>query len=372
MAKARAAHPLRVLRLTAAAVSLWRLSAGRRRHPPLRGEQDTPLPPISAVIPARDEVERIGPCLRALATDRDVTEVIVVDDGSRDGTAALARSLGARVVAAGAPPVGWVGKPWALHRGLETATGTVVISLDADTRPRPGLARALVAALDDADFVSAGARFRCDGPGERWLHPALLTTLIYRYGPPDTTRSVAPARRLVNGQCTAVRRQQLLAAGGYGPAAGHLTDDAAQARALDRLGWRVAFRDGGDLITVDMHDSAGELWREWGRSLALADVTAPARRAGDLALVWLVLGLPPLRVLVGRADRIDRGLLALRLGMLAATAGSYEQTGLAYLLSPLADPLAAVRLSLSTLRPTRRWRGRDYGPAAETRRPSGS
>lgn len=369
---AEAAHPLTVLRLASAAIVLRRLSAGRRRRPPLDAAAPAPQCSISVVIPARDEAERIAPCLRALAEDPDVSEVIVVDDGSSDGTAALAGSLGARVLAAGAPPAGWVGKPWALQRGLETAAGTVVISLDADTRPRPGLARALAAALAEADFVSAGARFRCDGAGERWLHPAMLTTLIYRYGPPDAVAPVSAERLLVNGQCTAVRRVALLEAGGYRPASGHLTDDAAQARALARRGWRVVFRDGAELITVDMHDSFGELWREWGRSLALVDVTAPAWRAADLAVVWLGLGLPPLRLLLGRADRIDRGLLLLRLALLGATAGSYERTGLPYLLSPLADPLAALGLTLSTVRPSRRWRGRDYGRGAGTPHPSGS
>ena len=56
-----------------------------------------------------------------------------------------------------------------------------------------------------------------------------------------------------------------------------MTDDAALARGLAARGWRVAFHDGGGLIEVDMHDSAGETWREWGRSIALPDVTVAAR-----------------------------------------------------------------------------------------------
>ena len=372
VAKAEASHPLFVLRLGAAGVVLWRLSAGRSRRPALDPRARAPAVSITAVVPARDEAGRIGPCLEALSADPDIDEVIVVDDGSVDATAALARSFGAQVLAAGVPPAGWVGKPWALQQGLEAATGEVVISLDADTRPRPGLARALAAALEEADFVSAGARFRCGRAGERWLHPAMLATLVYRYGPPDARRRVAPNRLLVNGQCTAVRAADLLAAGGYRPAAGHLTDDAAQARALARAGWQVVFRDGSGLITVDMHDSVAELWREWGRSLGLADVTTPAWRAADLAVVWLTLGLPPLRLLSGRADRLDLGLLGLRAAIAAATARSYEQTGPAYLLSPLADPLAALRITLSTLSPARHWRGRQYGRGAGTRHPSGS
>ena len=91
--------------------------------------------------------------------------MIVVDDGSTDGTADVARAHGARVVAGRELPPGWVGKPWALQQGLEAASGDVVVSLDADTRPRPGLVGALAGALRDADFVTAGARFVCDSAG---------------------------------------------------------------------------------------------------------------------------------------------------------------------------------------------------------------
>ena len=69
---------------------------------------------VSVVIPARNEAERIGPCLVGLLADEALHEVIVVDDGSTDGTAAVARRAGTAVVAAAPPPPGWVGKPWAL------------------------------------------------------------------------------------------------------------------------------------------------------------------------------------------------------------------------------------------------------------------
>jgi len=344
----------------AAGVVVARLARGRRRRTPLSVSEAPPAASVSVVVPARDEAARIGPCLEALRHDPDLLEVIVVDDGSTDGTAAIARAAGARVVAAGEPPPGWTGKPWALQRALEAAHGDVVVSLDADVRPRRGLARALVAALEDADMVTVGARFICENPGERLLHPALLVTLIYRFGPPDALAHPHPARLVVNGQCTAVRRRALLEAGGYAHAAAHMTDDAAEARALARRGWRIAFHDGGGLAAVDMYDSARETWREWGRSIALPDVTSPAWQAADLAVVWLTLALPPLRVALRRAGRVDAALLAVRWAMLGPIAAGYERRGVPFWLSPLADPLAVVRLTTSALRPARRWRGRVY------------
>jgi len=349
-------HLLTTAQLAATVAVLVRLGRGRTRRPPLAPGAEPPSQTITVVVPARNEATRIGPFLDGLLEDPHVTEVVVVDDCSTDRTAEIAHARGARVVPGGELPAGWVGKPWALQQGLEAARGEIVVSLDADTRPRPGLAGALAVALADSDLVSAGCRFICDTRGERWLHPAMLATLVYRFGPPDASASAAPDRLIVNGQCTAVRRQALLDAGGYFHAAGHLTDDAAQARALARLGWRIAFHDGGGLIAVDMHTSVSETWREWGRSLALPDVTPALRRAADVALVWLTLGLPPLRLLAGRAGRLDRALLTLRWIMAAPLARSYVRRGPADWLSPLADPLAAVRLTTSALRPARRSR----------------
>jgi dolichol-phosphate mannosyltransferase len=284
-------------------------------------------------------------------------EVIVVDDGSRDRTAAVARAHGARVVAGAPPPAGWIGKPWALQQGLEAARGDIVVSLDADTRPRPGLLGALAGALDGADLVTASARFVCDSVAERVLHPSMLASLVYRYGPSDVE---APRRILANGQVTAVRRRALLDAGGYTLAAGHMTDDAALARALAARGWRVAFVDGTALVDVRMYASAGETWREWGRSLALPDVTPPAWQAADLAVVWLTMALPVVRAVARRPTRLDLALLGLRCALLGPLASAYARRGAAYWASPLADPATAVRLTLSALRPARTWRGRTY------------
>jgi dolichol-phosphate mannosyltransferase len=351
----------------AGSVVLARLARGRHRHPPLEASAtpaaDAGTPRISVLVPARDEEQRIAPCLTALRDDPAVDEVLVIDDCSSDGTVALARSLGARVLAGRDPAPGWVGKSWALQQGLEAARGDVVVCLDADTRPRPGLARALANALDEADFVSAGPRFDCRSAGERLLHPSLLASLVYRFGPADSRTHAPRASRLVaNGQCMAARRIELLAAGGFRHAAGHFTDDAALARALARRGWRIAFRDGARLLDVRMHASAREVWREWGRTIAFGDVSTRPALAADVALVWLTMGLPPLRVAARRDTGLDRALLAVRWLLLANLRGAYERRGPAFWLSPLADPLSAVRLTTAALWRPRAWRGRRYGP----------
>ncbi|GLW09141.1 glycosyl transferase [Microtetraspora sp. NBRC 13810] len=346
-----------------------RLAAGRRRRPPLRPVACAPGT-VSVVVPARDEEHRIGPCLTAALADPAVAEVIVVDDESTDATARVAAGLGARVVPGGPPPEGWVGKQWALHQGLLAARGPVVVTLDADTRPRPGLFGALTAALEEYDLVTAGPRFVCDGPAEQALHASFLATLVLRFGPIGPAVPPPPGRAVGNGQCMAFHRAAMLGAGALTRVRGHLADDVALVRTLAGDGWAVGFLDAGDLLRVDMHESAAGVWREWGRTLSLADVTAPGRQAADLAVVWLTAALPVLRLLAGRPTALDLGLLAARLSLAGVLRGSYVRPGAGVWLSPLLDPATAVRLTQATVRPARTWRGRTYARLTSGARPT--
>jgi dolichol-phosphate mannosyltransferase len=353
-------------RLTAGAVAAWRLARAATARPQVLPDPD-PLDgtSVSVIVPARNESARIGRLLAALAHDPTKHEVIVVDDESTDDTATVA-AVGGAVVVPGAPlPPGWVGKPWALHQGLLAAGSEWVVTLDADTIPRAGLLAALVrrAEADRWDLLSVAARIECTGL-QLVLHPAMLTTLVYRFGPPGPSRPLAPHRAVANGQCTVYRRDHLLEAGGYAGVAGHLTDDVALARFLAARGDRVGFLDGTGAVNVRMYASAGEAWREWGRSLAMPDVTRPASQAFDLAVVWLAQALPMVRMAIGRADVLDLVLVLARLGTLAGTHRAYAWPDAAYWASPLVDVAVAARLTQVAIRPETAWRGRHYPTAA--------
>lgn len=361
--------PFALAQGAATAVVLARLSRGRSRRAPLkRGDSPPPEKTISVVIPARDEADRLGPCLDGLRDDPDVGELVVVDDCSSDATADIARQGGARVVDGQALPRGWCGKPWALEQGLRAATGDVVVFLDADTRPRRGLARELAALLDEVDLVTAGPRFHCASHGERLLHPSMAATIPYRTGPGDAVGyQPDPSRAIANGQCIAMRRETLLAAGGWARVRANMTEDVALARALRADGLTMAFVDGCDLLEVRMYDSARATWNGWGRSLMAPDATTPLRQIESLAILWLTLALPLPRLLARRGSKLDVLLIALRIAMHGALARSYRPRGIAYWLSPLADAPVMVRLTWSAIRPSRTWRGRTY-PRGRTER----
>jgi dolichol-phosphate mannosyltransferase len=348
------------IRCLLALLVLVRLSRGRRMKPPLAPGAPPPPGTVSVVIPARDEETRIAGVLEPLRGE-PVDEVIVVDDESSDGTAAVAVSFGARVVRGAPLPDGWTGKPWALEQGLRAATGDWVVFLDADTRPQAGLAGALVEAAGRADLVSAGPRFVCESAGERLLHPSFLTTLVYRFGPPGVEGWQPSKRRAtINGQCVVARREALLAAGGWSIVRGHLTEDVALARALRARGWTIGFENAGSMLEVRMYESAAETWTGWGRSLMAPDVTGRAASAFDLLTLWLVMALPIPRLVLRRGDRLDVLLALVRLSLLRGFVPGYRPRGLPFWLSPLADVPVMVRLTQSVLRPTRTWRGRTY------------
>lgn len=336
---------------------------------------------MSIIVATLNEARRIEPCLAGLASQGSlVTEILVVDSGSTDGTAALVEAASRRdprirLLRDPPLPAGWVGKVWALEHGLRHATGTWVLGIDADTEPRPGLAAgAVTAARTEAyDAVSFAPRFQLSTSAERWLQPALLVTLVYRFGAAGT--EVDPERTMANGQCFLARREVLIAAGGYRSARSSFCDDVSLARHLARSGRRVGFLDGSRLYDVRSYASARETWREWGRSLDLKDATTMLRQWGDVVFLTLAQGtpLPVLATLaalgiagtpLGEPARllalVSGALLLVRLMLQFALRSSYARTGLAFWLSPTADPLASLRILISTLRTPRQWRGRTY------------
>ena len=323
--------------------------------PPARPAPDAPRAVV--VVPAREEQDRIGPCVTALVGQG--AEVVVVDDGSTDRTREVAEAAGATVVPAGPLPDGWAGKAHALDVGLRTVDAPVVVFVDADTRARPGFVAAAVDALGDATLVTAGAQVDAATPGERWLHPSMLTSLVYRLGPPGVVPR-RPSRTMANGQCMVVDRRRLLDAGGFEPVRDALLEDLALARSLAGRGHDVRFLDGTSVLQAAGYGSLEETWRGWGRSLDLRAVTSPAWQALDLAVVWSAMALPLPRLLTGRGDAVDVAALLIRTGTLVGTRGAYARRGLPYLLSPLADVAVAARITLGTARPNRHWRGRTY------------
>lgn len=358
-----------------ALVLLRRLLPALRRAPavPPYAEPITDTT-VSVIVPTLNEVTRLAPCLDGLARQREpLAEVIVVDSGSTDGTRELVLESSRRdprVRLEEDPPLprGWIGKVWALQHGLSRARGEWVLGLDADVEPNDGLVGGVVTAAEQSGYelVSFAPMFAGQSAAERWVQPALLASLVYRTGAPG---SQAPARSLLaNGQCFLVRRSVLLEHGGYGPARDSFADDVRLARHYARSGVPCGFLDGRLLYRVRSYRSIAEMWREWGRSIDLADATPPLRQWLDLLLL-LVTQLLPVPILLSAffasvpfyVVAVNVLLLGIRIAVVAALASSYERRGAPFYLSVLADPAAVVRVTWSTFSRPVAWRGRRYG-----------
>lgn len=89
---------------------------------------------LSIIIPARNEEKTIPNLLRSLMSQiKAGDEVVVVDDHSEDNTSAVAEREGATVIKSKEMPPGWTGKTWACYQGAQSATGEILLFLDADT-----------------------------------------------------------------------------------------------------------------------------------------------------------------------------------------------------------------------------------------------
>lgn len=364
---------LALAQVVAGAIVLRRLARGRERPAPLAAGDPVAAGLITILVPARDEEARIGPLLAALASmGPSVAEMIVIDDRSTDGTAALidtATAVDGRIrrLPGRELPEGWVGKQFALQQGLEEVHTSWCLCLDADVVPSAALPDALVHAAVEAraDAISAAPRFRVDTAGESLLHPALLATLVYRFGPPADAPTSSD-RIVANGQCLLLATEPLRAADGWSAVRSNMTEDVALIRHLIRSGWRIGMRDAAPLVTVDMHDSGRDAWREWGRSLALPGVASGREQLLDTLTLFITMVVPPIALLLALWQgawllTVPAAILVVvRWALHLALRPTYDRPRATFWFAPFVDLLAVVRLAVSAVRPNRRWRGRSY------------
>ncbi len=162
---------------------------------------------FSVVIPARNAASDLGECLASIlgrSGEPPPREVIVVDDGSTDGTAAMAEARGARVI-----HLAGLGPAAARNAGARAASGDVLVFLDADCVPEEGCFEALVAPF--ADPQVAGTR-----GGYTSRQPGLLPRFVQLEMEEKQSRLAASARvTLLDTACAAYRRDLFLEQGGF-------------------------------------------------------------------------------------------------------------------------------------------------------------
>jgi len=224
--------------------SFWRMESRQQMDAPA-----PPLPGVVAVIPARNEAEVVGQAIQSLVRQDYGGDfhIVLVDDGSSDGTADAARRAAGNelltVVRAAPLPDGWTGKLWAVSQGVaeaERRAPEFLLLTDADITHPPSNLSDLVARAerDGYDLVSYMARLSCRTTAERALMPAFVFFFFLLY-PPAWIRDPRRANAGAAGGCMLVRREALAHAGGIGAIRGAWIDDCALARAIKRRGGKV-------------------------------------------------------------------------------------------------------------------------------------
>ncbi|WML78930.1 glycosyltransferase [Streptomyces sp. VNUA74] len=270
-------------------------------------------PSVCVVVPARDEAAVLPASLPSLLAQDypGRAEVILVDDGSTDGTGELAGELARRhgglpltVTSPGEPPAGWTGKLWAVRHGVALARARepeFLLLTDADIAHAPDSLRALVAAAGDGGFdvVSQMARLRVVSVWERLVVPAF----VYFFAQLYPFRWIARRGRTAAaaGGCVLLRTETAERARIPEAIRHAVIDDVALARAVKGAGGRVWLGLAERVDSVRPYPRLSDLWRMVSRSAYAQLRHNPLVLTGTVAGLVLVYLVPPLAVVVGAA-----------------------------------------------------------------------
>ena len=350
-------------------------------------------PPVSILVPARNEQRSIESCVGSLLRqDYPNCEVIVLDDHSDDGTgttverligAAMAeRGVQARLLTGRPLPEGWTGKNWACHQLAQAARGDFLFFTDADTEHAPGTVTAAVAyALRNrAGLVSAWPRLVTGTPGEKLIVPVILLVglafcplWLQRWIQEKPERARGRDVRgmgVANGQFMFFSRRAYARIGGHEGVRAHVVEDVTLGRQMAELmpeGERLFNCDALRFSSVRMYRSFGETWEGFTKNVRAAfddqGITFWVFGGCQVAcFFWPFIAIflvpPPLRPVVGMQIAIIffiRFLLAAR----------FRTSRLGALLHPL-GVLLMMLIGLNSWRLSRGrgvvWKGRTYKP----------
>jgi len=304
----RAVAALAVLLTIASVLTVVRLSllvgfAAAHRRRARRGPARQPRrqepgyrPDVSVVIPAYNEAAGIAATIRSVVASRyrGRIEVIVVDDGSADGTAAIARSLGIPHVRVISQPNS--GKPGALNRGIAEARSDILILVDGDTIFQADTIGRLIAPLAAADIGAVSGNTKV---GNRrgflggWQHLEYVMGFNLDRRLFDMLGTIPT----VPGAIGAFRRAALAAVGGA--STDTLAEDTDLTMALCRSPWRVVYAPGA-IAWTEAPASLRQLWRQryrwsygtmqaiWKHRRAVIE-PGPSGRFGRYCLTYLAL-----------------------------------------------------------------------------------
>ena len=219
-----------------------------------------PVQTLSVIIPARNEAANLPRLLRSLREQPvPPDEILVVDDASTDGTAAVARELGARVVTPPPLPEDWRGKTWACHQGAEAAKGEWLLFVDADTWFEPN---GLATVQSQFSAVGGGALSVAPRHHVERLHEqfsAFFNLVMVAGTGAFTLLGDRLAPRGLLGQCLLIEKSAYRRTGGHAAVKGRVLENFCLAETLRAAGVPLHCRGGQDVFSFRMYPGG---WRE--------------------------------------------------------------------------------------------------------------
>lgn len=228
---------------------------------------------VSAIVPARDEEETIRACVESLVPQKEIAEILVVNDQSADRTAEIVRGLIAqypqvRLLEVADLPAGWVGKNNAVWMGAREANGEWLLFTDADAvHECDSAAKAMeIAERTRSVLVS----FSPEQVFQTWYEKSLIPYIYRRLSARFTYAEVNDPQKTAaaaNGQFLLIRRDAYDSVGGHASISGEVLEDVALAKGVKSAGYRIWFGSGKGIVRVRMYRSFRGMWRGWKKNL---------------------------------------------------------------------------------------------------------
>ena len=327
---------------------------------------------VSVLIPARNEAEHIATTVRSILAQKGIAnlEVIVLDDGSTDDTAAIVAAIDdprLQLITGGdAPlPAGWLGKPWACARLADLASGSVLVFVDADVTLEPEAVRGTVELLREQGFalVSPYPRQIAVTWLERLVQPLIAWSWSATVPLRLAERSSRPSLSAANGQFIVIDAQVYRSLSGHEVVANEVIEDVALMRAVKVFGQKAATVDGSKIASCRMYGASNEVVDGYTKSLWSA-FNGPAGSVAVNGLLLTAYVAPAVAMVAGRGKTRAIGAVGYAAGV-TSRALVANRTGERTWPDALAHPVSVTAfcglnvLSWSRhLRGTNTWKGR--------------
>jgi 4,4'-diaponeurosporenoate glycosyltransferase len=286
---------------------------------------------VSIIIPARNEAKRIPPLLASIQEQKSlIREWIVVDDHSTDETATIAKSFGAKVIAAEPLPKGWFGKPWACYQGAKAAQGDVYMFLDADTVLMPKGLEKILASFDDVQTPLSVQPYHLMKKGYEELSLffnliVMMTTGLF------TPRGSSIKASSFFGPCQVIAKKDYWQVDGHAVAKHAILEDIALGNALqEKTGQRIRAMAGRGAIAFQMYpEGMTSLIEGWTKNFATGAGLIPGWLLATVSLwitgmfIAILSGIAPF-MWEGQAYLIGYVLIGVDTYLLARKVGRFS------------------------------------------------